>query len=605
MIPTLRKRLRAAAGATAIQVARAGRTLGLWGALGGLLAGCDDRPLALVSVSPLPQDAAQLYVSLTYRSRPARAPAPIQFDLSGHARDIPATFGVRLPDRTNGELVVGAGVLDRSGCLSAVGGGATRMVLQSPTVDVPLSLIVPDALTPSERCDQPQDTPLVLGVSPARVSSRGGQRVTLSGWGFDTDPCALVSINANPATEILCTSLVELTATVPPSGGTVGPVPVQVLNRNGRRAVQSGLFSYFAADLRLGRSTTYPVGAAPSALAAGAIDGDTRPDLIVANRDDGTITVLVNSGQGDFPNPLRVTVPVGVRPRALALGDLNGDGAADVLTANSGDHTVSVLLQTRPAQAVAFSPGRPVFVNLLPSALATGDLDGDGGLDAVVANQLSSDVSVLLNSRSGRLSKSPQRDYPVQREPTAVALADVDRDGDLDLLVRSDSETRLVVLKNVAGGYPMSEQISVALPVAATAMAVEDLDGNGAPDVILAGSDGAVRVLWNDGHGKLDAPEAQSVRVASGLTALAVGDLDRDGRADAVVSTASEQRIYILRNTLTLTGQRGLELVDGGYLVGSRPVAVAIADFDGDLMPDVAVASQDAGTVTVLLNQSS
>lgn len=266
---------------------------------------------------------------------------------------------------------------------------------------------------------------------------------------------------------------------------------------------------------------------------------------------------------------------------------------------------MSVLLQTRPAQTVAFSPGRPVFVNLLPSGLATGDLDGDGGIDAVVANQLSSDVSVLLNSRSGRLSKSPQRDFPVPREPTAVALADVDRDGDLDLLVRSDSETRLAVLKNVAGAYPMSEQSSVALPVAATAMAVEDLDGNGAPDVILAGSDGAVRVLWNDGHGKLDAPEAQSVRVASGLTALAVGDLDRDGRADAVVSTASEQRIYILRNTLTRTGQRGLELVDGGYLVGSRPVAVAIADFDGDLMPDVAVASQDAGTVTVLLNQSS
>jgi hypothetical protein len=266
---------------------------------------------------------------------------------------------------------------------------------------------------------------------------------------------------------------------------------------------------------------------------------------------------------------------------------------------------VSVLLQTRPAQRAAFLTGLPVFVNLLPSALAVGDVDGDGAIDAVVANQLSSDVSVLLNNRSGHLSKSPQRDYPVPRAPTAVVLVDVDRDGDLDLLVRSDSEARLALLKNVGGGYPAGEQSTVALAAVATAMVAHDLDGDGAPDVILAGSDGAVRVLWNDGRGKLEASAAEAVQVAPGLTALAVGDLDRDGRADAIVTTASEQRLYVLRNTLTRSGQRGLERLAGGYAVGNRPIVAAIADFDGDLRPDVAVASQDAGTVTVLLNESS
>lgn len=273
------------------------------------------------------------------------------------------------------------------------------------------------------------------------------------------------------------------------------------------------------------------------------------------------------------------------------------------MAVNGSDHTASVLLQTRPGTPVAFSAGPTVFLNLLPSALATGDVDGDGAVDAVVANQLSSDVSVLLSNKAGGLSKVPQHDYPVQREPAAVALADVDGDRDLDLLVRSDTEARLLLLKNQGGSYPAAEQSSTPLTAAATAMAAEDLDGNGAPDVVLADRDGAVRVLWNDGTGGFTPSEP--VEVAAGLSALAVADLDRDGRFDVVVTTTSEQRLYVLRNTLIRSGRRGLERLGAGYLVGNRPVAVSVADFDGDLRPDVAVACQDANSVTVLLNDSN
>lgn len=578
----------------------------LW--LVGLCLSCEDRPLVLVSVAPLPADAARLLVSLTYRSQPASAPVPINFDLDGQDLTTPATFGVRLPARTDGDLVVGAGVFDRDGCLSAFGSGATAAISQAPQIDVTLQHAPLDALTPAQRCEHPESTPLLLSVSPSLASSRGGDRVTVRGWGFTPAAvCPLVSINGETAPDVLCASLVELSATVPPSHGALGPAAVQVLNRNGRRAVDTALFSYYAENIRLGAAVAYAVGTSPSALAAGLIDGDLRPDLVVANRDGGTVTVLLNSGQGDFPTSsgFTATIPVGVSPSAVGIGDLDGDGVADIVAANASDHTVSALIQKRPAAPVAFLPARQIFVNLRPSALALADLNGDGALDAAVANQLSNDVSVLLNDRMGHLSKLAQHDYPVPREPTAVVVTDLDHDGAPDLVIGSAQAAELTLLHNRGGDYPQSLRSSITLEAPLTALAAADLDGDAVPEVIVALSNGTVAVLWNDGTGRLSYRAESPVTVAQGVTALGVGDLDLDGSPDVVASSAVEQRLYVLRNTKTRTGRRGLARLTGGYAVGSQPVAISVADFDGDKRPDVAVANKGSGSVTVLLNQSN
>lgn len=583
-------------------------TLRRWIWLVALGVSCGDSPVVVVAVAPLPSDAARLLVSLAYRGQPARAPAPIAFDLADQDLFRPATFGVRLPARTDGDLVVGAGVFDRAGCLTAFGSGAAAAVSKQLQIDVTLKRASIDTLTPAERCEQPESTPLLLSVSPALASSRGGDRVTLGGWGFaTTEVCPLVSINGESAPQVLCTSLVELSATVPPSHGALGPVPVEVLNRNGRRAVNARLFSYYAENIRLGGALSYSVGTSPSALAAGLIDGDLLPDLVVANRDDGTVTILLNSGQGDFPPGVdfTATVPVGVSPSAVAIGDIDGDGVADLVAANANEHTISVLIQKRPAMPGAFGPATTLFVNLVPSALALGDLNGDGALDAVVANQLSNDVSVLLNNGQGRLSKVAQSDYPVSREPAAVAVADLDHDGAPDLVVGSAQAVELTLLYNRGGAYPASLRRSVFLAAPLTALAATDLDGDAAPEVVVALSDGTVQILWNDGTGGLSFAAKSSIAVAQGLTALGVGDLDLDGRPDVVAVTAAEQRLYVLRNTQTRTGLKGLERLAGGYPVGSHPVAISVADFNGDALPDVAVANQGSNSVSILLNKSN
>lgn len=398
----------------------------LTGTLLGGAAACDDRPLVVVEVAPLPAGAAELYVSLSYRGHPARKPAPIRFSLRGQRLDEPATFGIRLESQTDGDLVVGAGVFDGGGCLSAFGSGTADRVSATPRLALTLGPAPVEALPPAERCQMPELTPLLLSISPVRASTAGGERAVLRGWGFGTDTCSLVSINGARATDPVCRSLVELSATVPPSS-RVGPALVQVVNPSSsgdRRVLSTTLFSYYAQSIHLGPPTAYPVDAGPVALVSGRIDRDQRPDLAVVSRDAGTVTILINGGAGAFPADFRTGLPAGVRPTAVGLGDLDGDGLAD-LVGTSAQDDVSVHRQSQPMVPAAFSAPSHVFVNLLPSGVALGDLDGDGTLDAAVVNQLSSDVSLLLNDGHGKLVRSAAGDWQLPREPAAVELADV------------------------------------------------------------------------------------------------------------------------------------------------------------------------------------
>lgn len=578
----------------------------LW--LAALLVACDARPLVVVSVAPLPSDSAKLIASLTYRGKPAQSPSPIRFDLTGADVSEPATFGIRLDAHTDGDLVVGAGVLDGAGCLLAFGSGATEKISTTPQLNVNLGAAPLDELTMETRCQAPETTPLLLSVTPPIASSIGGARVTIRGWGFGTTSCPRININVVAATDILCPSLVELSATVPPSS-QIGPVPVQVVNATGRYITSTSLFSYYAEEIRLGTPVSYPVGGAPSAMASGLIDKNQSPDLVVSSRDTGMVTVLLNgnSGQGDFPSGFMSTLPAGVRPSAVAIGDVNSDGHTDVLAVSAGDRQLSIFTQIQPETVPAsFQPPDHVFVNLLPSALALADVNGDGSLDAAVANQLSSDVSLLLNDGHGGFLKTSARDYAVPREPLSVALVDLNQDGLPELIVRSEAAGMLTVLRNSGGSYPANLRSDSALAAAPLALAVGDIDGDNFPDAVVALADSSFHVLWNDGTGRLfeDRQSAVSLRGGGQVSALGLVDLDQDGSLDVVAASGPSQQLFVLRNTRIRRSTRGLELLSGTQPVGPDPVAIATADFNGDGHPDVAVADRRQASVSILLNQS-
>ncbi len=210
-----------------------------------------------------------------------------------------------------------------------------------------------------------------------------------------------------------------------PVAAPPGPGSVLVLLGNG-----DGTFSV---------SPAFPsTGSVPCAVAAADLNSDGAIDIVVANQNDNNVTLLMGNGDGTF-TPSQSPVPTGKGPSAIAIGDFNGDGQLDLAVTNSGDNTVSILLGqscARPPQTCTFSaaPISPA-VGVSPWAISAGDMNADGFVDLVVANEGSSSICVLLGNGAGGFSAVfPQQQYSFSTgaAPQAVALADFNGDGRLD-----------------------------------------------------------------------------------------------------------------------------------------------------------------------------
>jgi hypothetical protein len=215
-------------------------------------------------------------------------------------------------------------------------------------------------------------------------------------------------------------------------------------------------------DGSFGAKVDYRTGRGPSSVAIGDLNGDARPDLATANYDGSTVSVLENRGDGRFP--AKADYGTGRGPKSVAIGDLNGDRRPDLTTANCGrtsssspcganSNTVSVLLNRGDGSFQAKVDHR---TGRMPQAVAVGDLNGDGKPELVTANLhfKAQSVSVLVNQGAGRFAV--KRDHPAGYGPVSVAIGDLNGDRRLDLATaimgeRGQFDSRVSVLTNAIG----------------------------------------------------------------------------------------------------------------------------------------------------------
>ena len=242
----------------------------------------------------------------------------------------------------------------------------------------------------------------------------------------------------------------------------------------------------FTVAAGVGPGTFFPgsdpgVGSGPQSVAVGDVDNDGDLDLLVANANDGTVSVRLNNGAGIFGGGSDPAV--GSSPSSVALGDVDGD--LDLLTANATANTVSVRLNNG---AGVFGGGSNPAVGSGPVGVAVGDVDGDGDLDLLTANINNSTVSVRLNNGSGTFGGGS--DTAVGSGPVGVVVGDVDKDGDLDLLTANSGDgTVSVRLNNGSGAFGGGSTLNVAgLP---QSVAVGDVNGDGDLDLLTANNGAA------------------------------------------------------------------------------------------------------------------
>ena len=281
-------------------------------------------------------------------------------------------------------------------------------------------------------------------------------------------------------------------------------------------------------------------------------------------------------------------------PQAIAVADVNNDGIKDLVTANLGEvggsNTVSVLLGDGHG---GFGAHADFATGADPESVAVGDFNGDGKQDIVTANFLDDTVSLLLGDGHGGFGA--HADFATGTHPESVAVGDLNNDGKLDLVTaNSGSPTVSVLLGNGHGGFGAATDFATfESPVS---VAVGDFNGDGGKDLVTAdySFNGAVSVLLGNGLGSFGAKT--DVATETYPLSVAVGDLDHDGKQDLVTAGNQADTVSVLLGN----GSGGFG-AHADFATGAAPCAVAVADCNGDGKLDVVTASTDTDTVRVLL----
>jgi len=322
------------------------------------------------------------------------------------------------------------------------------------------------------------------------------------------------------------------------------------------------------------------------------VNADGHPDFVVA-RASGAISILPGDGSGALGSPQ--SIDVGTLASAVVAGDFDGDGYADLATANTSNSTVSVLRGTGPGLF-----GSPVVhpVGLFPLDIRLHEVTGDGFPDLVTLNDGNS-MSILPGLAGGVFA--PRIDVPFNASsgpPRGLEFGDVDEDGRDDITTVLRGSRALVVVHPRAIGFEV--EIVGGVGERPTGVAVFDADRDGHLDIAVSSeTEALVRVLRGTGGGAF-APAASYP--APGLPGeLSAGDWNGDGLADLVCLDAAP-----LPGGGTLVflpgdgaGHFAVSLITG---VDREPYGIARGDLDGDGRPDFIVTSEAANSANVLLN---
>jgi hypothetical protein len=319
----------------------------------------------------------------------------------------------------------------------------------------------------------------------------------------------------------------------------------------------------------------FTIGGGLWGLALADLDGDGRLDIVVANYTYNNVSIFQNQcSPGSITTNsfgARVDFPVGPGPTGVAVQDLDGDGKPEIVTANYDGTTVSVLRNIGTMGSIttnSFAPAVSFTVGPTPVDVMIADVDGDGKADIVTVNNGNSSqaMSVLRNlSTLGNISFATNVDFPGLSTSYSLAIGDLDGDGKPDVVIGSLPDGQSVsVYRNVSTPGSITTN-SFAAPVDfaaggwANSVAIGDLDGDGKPDVaVVTQIPDHLSLFKNTSTPGSFTTNSFAARVdfSAGWNPIgvAIGDLDGDGRLDIIFGNTYDGTVSIYQNEVPFGG---------------------------------------------------
>jgi hypothetical protein len=392
-------------------------------------------------------------------------------------------------------------------------------------------------------------------------------------------------------------------------GVTVSSFAVADVNGDGKPDVVSGIGPAIwvflgNGDGTFGAGVQFSTNTLPTGLMLlGDFNGDGKEDVALAGPGSGNVAgnvgIMLGDGAGNFQAP--VTSAGAVNPQELIAGDFNGDGKLDLLIGDFSSFGTILLAGNGNGTFQT-----PAMAAPQEGAVAARDLNGDQIIDLAIGTPPS--VNIYLGNRNGSFTAKGSYLYGFYSTiafqttswPSSILIEDLNGDGKPDLVAQGT-----VMLGNGDGtfsGNPFvqTSTVLVATPVSGVGGSTGDFNGDGKPDVIEFSQD-AVYVLLGDGTGKFSV--AHTYTLGSTIQALGAASLRNNGTSDLVVVTLDSSNNWIL-SVMQGAGDGSFgapaSYPQGVPFAQSGP-ALALADFNGDHFPDLAVLSN--GQVEVFLGK--
>ena len=331
----------------------------------------------------------------------------------------------------------------------------------------------------------------------------------------------------------------------------------------------------------------YATAPGPLGMTFGDLNGDGRADLVSANAVAANISVRLANGDGTFA--AATDYPVQNGPRSVAAADFNGDGFLDLAVANSQSHTISALINNGDG---TFAAAVMYITMTNPRAIIAADFNADGAIDLAVASQDPSAVRVHYNSGTGTFWSSYQR--AVSSRPYSLTAADFDKDGDFDIAYAGYFTDELIILWNDGPGVFDSESRFV-VGDGPRSVAAADLNGDGDIEPAVANySANTISVMTKGAFNTYTTDNLSTGALKP--EAVCAADVNGDSHPDIAAFGSTGVIVFLNDGDGTFAG--AVSLASGNYIGGSA------ADIDGDGNLDLGGVSYSSQKVSILLNQT-
>ncbi len=343
----------------------------------------------------------------------------------------------------------------------------------------------------------------------------------------------------------------------------------------------------------------------PSSAETADLNGDKIPDMVIANAEDSSVTILLGIGGGRFTEGKGSPFPAGSTPNDIAIADFNKDGKPDLSFANHTKKYLTVLLGDGKG---GFSPmpGSPFHVDVSPHThgIAVADFNKDGNLDLLTDSWGNNQLAILFGNGHGGFSNVVKYinvgKHPYQR----ARIGDFNRDGNPDIVTTNlDGNNATILLGDGKGSFREAPGSPVSCGDSPFGVAIGDVNGDHNPDLAIVnsptitasntGRDG-LTILLGDGKGGFTPMPGSPFKTGTSPSRLAIGDINGDGIADIVVTNYKSRSVTVF--------MMGGNTVAASYTapVGDKPDGAVIADMSGSGKGDIVVTNSGSNYINII-----